>query len=99
MSTDRSGGGDLRRECNVGMSLYKETRERAVRSIKQYFVENMDEEVGDLKAGLLLDFFLEEIGPCVYNRAIADAQAYFQEKTVDLDGSCYQSEFTFWKKK
>ena len=97
MSTDRSGGGDLVREGNVGTSLSKETRQRAIRSIKQYFVENMDEEVGDLKAGLLLDFFLEEIGPCVYNRAITDAQAYFQDKTADLDGSCYQPEFAFWK--
>jgi len=32
----------------------------------------------------------------VYNRAIADAQAYFQERTVDLEGVCYEKEFTYW---
>ena len=53
-------------------------------------------EVGDLKAKLLLDFFLGEIGPIVYNSAIADAQAYFQGKVADLEGSCYEAEFGYW---
>ena len=57
----------------------------------------MDEEVGDLKAKLLLDFFLGELGPTVYNGAIADAQAYFQGKVADLEGSCYEAEFSYWR--
>jgi hypothetical protein len=35
----------------------------------------------------------------VYNKAIADAQAYFQERAVDLEGVCYEKEFTFWAPK
>lgn len=56
----------------------------------------MDEEIGDLQADLLLDYVLGEIGPTVYNRAIADAKAYFLLKTDDLDGSCYEPEFGYW---
>ena len=77
--------------------LPREARKQAVASIRRYFAEKLDEEIGELKAGLLLDYFLEEVGPAVYNRAIADAQAYFQEKTSDLDGSCYQPEFGYWR--
>ena len=56
----------------------------------------MDDEIGDLKAGLVMDFLLEEVGPCIYNRAIGDAQAYMQEKIVDIDGTCYEPEFGYW---
>jgi uncharacterized protein (DUF2164 family) len=81
----------------VAITLKKETRDRAIESIRRYVAENLDEEIGDLKAGLLLDFFLGEIGGCIYNRAIGDAQACFQEKVADLEGSRYEPEFAYWK--
>ncbi len=56
----------------------------------------MEDEIGDLKAELLLDYFLKEIGPIVYNQAIADAAAFFRERTADLDASCYEVEFGYW---
>ena len=34
-----------------------ETRERLIHSIQRYFREEMDDEIGELKASLLLDFF------------------------------------------
>ena len=63
-----------------------------------YAEENLDEEIGDLKATLFLDFCLREIGPSVYNQAIADAQIYLQERLIDLDGVCKQLEFGYWPK-
>jgi uncharacterized protein (DUF2164 family) len=68
-------------------------------SVKRYVVENLDAEAGDLKARLLLDFCLEEIGAVVYNQAIADAQAYMQGRVADLEAVCYADEFTFWPRK
>jgi uncharacterized protein (DUF2164 family) len=82
----------------MAITLSDDVRQRLTASIKRYFDENMDEEIGDLKASLLLDYCLQEIGPAIYNRAIADAQAYMQEKAVDLDGTCYEPEFAYWKK-
>ena len=58
----------------------------------------MDEEIGDLKAGLLLDYCLQEIGPAVYNQAIADAQSYFTGRVADLEGVCHEEEFGYWPK-
>jgi uncharacterized protein (DUF2164 family) len=82
----------------LAIKLAGESRARAIASIKRYFAEQMDDhEVGDLKADLLLGFFLQEIAPTVYNRAITDAQSYFQEKTADLEGSCYEPEFGYWQ--
>jgi hypothetical protein len=56
----------------------------------------LDEDAGDLKATLFLDFCLQEIAPSVYNRAIADAQAYFTGRVQDLEGVCYEPEFGYW---
>lgn len=82
----------------MAITLPDNTQKQLVASIKRYFDEKMEEEIGDLKADLLLDFFLKEIGPSVYNQAVADAQAFFQEKTADLDGACYEAEFGYWKR-
>jgi uncharacterized protein (DUF2164 family) len=82
------------------IELNRETTKALTASIQRYFREKleMEEEIGELKAGLLLDFCLKEICPTVYNLAIREAQAYMQEKVTDLDGTCFQVEMTYWKK-
>jgi uncharacterized protein (DUF2164 family) len=80
----------------MAITLSPETTRRLVASIKRYAVENLDEEIGDLKAGLLLDYVLKEIGPAIYNQAIADAQAYFTGRVADLEGVCHEPELGFW---
>ena len=80
----------------MAITFSRETHARLLASIKRYFLERDHEEVGELKASLLLDFFLKEIGPSIYNRAVADAQAYMQERVGDLDGSCYEPELGYW---
>jgi uncharacterized protein (DUF2164 family) len=70
----------------------------AIGSIQRYFSENMDEPIGQLEAGSLLSFILKEIGPMVYNKAIADAQARLQERVAELDVEVYEEEFSYWSK-
>jgi uncharacterized protein (DUF2164 family) len=74
-------------------------RKQAVAALQQYCAENLDEPIGDLKAGLLLDFILSELGPSVYNQAIADARAFFEERTSDLAAICFHDEFPTSRKK
>jgi len=83
-------------EINMAIKLSPETTKRLVASLKRYAAENLDEEIGDLKAGLFLDYCLAEIGPVVYNQAIADAQSYFTGRVADLEGVCHEAEFGFW---
>jgi uncharacterized protein (DUF2164 family) len=88
-----------RKEPGMAVKLADETEKRLVASIKRFFEEEMDEEVGDLKALRVLDFCLREIAPSVYNQAIADAQGYMTDRVADLSGSKYEAEFDYWKKK
>ena len=75
------------------IEINDDARKHAVAALREYFAANMDEEIGDLKAALLLDYILSELGPTIYNQAIADAQKFFEERTSDLSGVFYQTEF------
>jgi uncharacterized protein (DUF2164 family) len=55
-------------------------------------------DIGDLKATLVLEFFLKEIAPTVYNGAIADAQTFMRDRVADLDGACGAQEFGYWER-
>lgn len=77
----------------------REPKQKMIDSIRNYFQEEMDEEISELKATLLLDFFMEEIGPSIYNKAIGDATQYIQERAADMEGSLYEAEFAYWKRK
>jgi len=80
------------------IAISKQSRTDAIASLKRYFRENMPEPVGDLAAGLLLDFFLEEFGPVIYNQAISDAQKRMAEVVSELSGDLYVDEFQYWPK-
>lgn len=77
------------------IELPQQTRTDAIASLKRYFEENL-EPIGDLPAGLLLNYMLEEIGPVIYNRAIRDAQGRLTQRVADLDGELYADEFQYW---
>ena len=80
------------------IEISKQARADAIASIKRYFEENMPEPLGDLPSGLLLNFFMEEIGPAIYNQAIHDAQERMQQRAADLDGELYADAFQYWPK-
>ncbi|HEY1575609.1 MAG TPA: DUF2164 domain-containing protein [Terracidiphilus sp.] len=79
----------------VTLELNKLQRTAAISSLQRYFEENHD-PIGDLPAGLLLNFVLEEIGPVIYNQAISDAQTHLAQRVSDLNGELFADEFQYW---
>ena len=81
------------------LELSREARQQAISSIERYFVEHMDgQKIGNITAGALLGFFLEEIGPVLYNRGVADAQERLQARVAELDIEVHEEEFDYWRK-
>jgi uncharacterized protein (DUF2164 family) len=80
------------------VEIDKDARKEAIASIERYFKENMDEPIGNIAAGGLLGFFLEEIGPLIYNQAVADVQERLQARVSELDIEIHQDPFTYWRK-
>ncbi len=80
------------------LEISKSSRTEAIASLKRYSRENMPEPLGELGAGLLLDFFIEEVGPLIYNQAIADAQQRMAQLASELNGDLYTEEFQYWSR-
>ncbi|MBH1965659.1 MAG: DUF2164 domain-containing protein [Comamonadaceae bacterium] len=81
------------------IEIAPEARKQAVASIMRYFEENMEERIGNIAAGGLLGFFLEEVGPLVYNQAVADVQERLQQRVSELDLEVHEDEFQYWRKR
>jgi uncharacterized protein (DUF2164 family) len=82
----------------MDIELPKEARALALASIERWFKENADEPIGNIQAAALLNFFIEEIGPSIYNQAIAEAQEKMQMRVNELDIECHADEFRYWQK-
>lgn len=84
---------------HMAIELSKETRKAAVSSIERYFDANMEEKIGNVAADALLQFFIEEIGPSIYNKAVSDVQTRMQSRVMELDVEVYEDEFRYWNKR
>ena len=73
----------------MALELAADRRDHLVRTIRTFFLTEFDEDLSEFRADQLLDFFLRELGPPVYNQAVQDARAFFQRKLEDLEGEVY----------
>jgi uncharacterized protein (DUF2164 family) len=80
-------------------NLSKHEKSNAIRSIQRFFEEEIESDIGELQATLLLEFFSKELAPLAYNRGIDDAKHFLQAKAEDLVASCYEKPFSYWAKK
>ena len=77
------------------IELSKDVRAQAIASIERWFKENADEPIGNIQAAALLNFFIAEIGPSIYNQAVVDAQQRLQMRVAELDIECHADEFGY----
>lgn len=64
--------------------LTSEQKKEFIRKIKEFFLEERDEEIGELAANIYLDFILEHIAPIIYNAALDDAEQFMRLKLDDI---------------
>ncbi|MBP9905994.1 MAG: DUF2164 domain-containing protein [Rhodoferax sp.] len=81
------------------IELTKEARQQLITSIERYYLEERDEKIGNIAAAALLGFFLQELGPVVYNQAVSDVQERLQLRVSELDIEVHEDEYQYWRKK
>jgi uncharacterized protein (DUF2164 family) len=72
--------------------LSPERRSVLVDAIQRHVAEEFDEELSAFRAEQLLDFFVAELGPPVYNQGVRDAAGYVQAKLGDIEGEVFEVE-------
>jgi uncharacterized protein (DUF2164 family) len=80
------------------IELPKEHKTEALASLEKYLSENFEERVGNIAAGALLNFFIEEVGPSIYNKAVADVQERWTARVQELDLEIHEDEFQYWRR-
>ncbi len=73
---------NIKREFDM---LTKEERDKAIKDIISFYTIERDEEMDIIGAGEILDNFLQDIAPKVYNKAIEDAKKLFKLKSEEVD--------------
>lgn len=66
------------------VKLTKDETDRIVSKVKNYFNDELDQDIGGFEAEFLLEFFAKEIGSYFYNRGLLDAQTLVAEKAVEI---------------
>ncbi|QJD83206.1 DUF2164 domain-containing protein [Cohnella herbarum] len=74
------------------LKLPREEKDEIVRSVQAYFEDERSETIGALGAEQLIDFMIKELGPYLYNKALADARTVINEKYNQLDDELYTLE-------
>lgn len=69
-------------DSNIDLS--KETKDEMISLIQEYYEKEQDEQIGHLKAMLILDFFLEKLAPQIYNQGVEDAYTFISMKLDDV---------------
>ena len=72
--------------------LSPERRASLLRAVKAYFSAEFDEPLSDFRADGLLDLFVRELGPPIYNQGVHDACRFMQDKLADIEGEVYERE-------
>ncbi len=67
-----------------GVELSREQTELLVSKIKDYFEQELDQDIGGFEAEFLIQFLAREVGPYFYNKGLTDAQVLLNEKIEDL---------------
>jgi uncharacterized protein (DUF2164 family) len=83
-----SGGG----ETVIVLKIPREHKALLVNKIQSYFVTERSEEIGELAAGNLLDFMVEQLGPIIYNQAIRDARTVVMQQMERVEEELHALE-------
>ncbi len=71
-------------KTNPKIKLTNEKRRTMIESIQTYFYKERDEDLGDLAAGLILDFIMDELAPEIYNQGVYDSYSYMTERVDEI---------------
>lgn len=76
----------------IPIKLPREEKEELIARLQAYFEDERSESIGSLAAEQLLDFMIQELGPYLYNKGVADARILLNGKLAQLEDELYVLE-------
>jgi uncharacterized protein (DUF2164 family) len=66
------------------IELPKEKRDEMILKIKNFFLNERDEELGDLASIMIFEFITDELSAEFYNQGVYDSYKYMNDRCEDL---------------
>ncbi len=76
----------------MAVKLDEARRELLVSRLQGFYTQEFDEDLSAFRAEQVLDFFLDALGPQVYNQAVQDARGFMLRAMDDIDGEVHEPE-------
>lgn len=71
------------------ITLSPEQKKQLLDEIIYYFDTERDEKLGIIASESILDFFLNNLGRSIYNRALDDAKVWYTKRLEDVEADFY----------
>ncbi len=81
------------------ITLTQPETDEAIHSLKKYCAAELEREIGDLQAKLLLDYIVKEIAPLAYNQGVKHAEEFLRGRLEDLPATVFEPGLTYWRQK
>lgn len=75
---------------NRVIKLTDEQRKAIKEEIHAYYLDERGEDIGIILQEGLLDLFLEQLAPIIYNKALDDAKIWFTRRMDDINSDYYE---------
>lgn len=71
------------------VNLSEEQKKVIMDEIAYFFHSELEEEIGMLKQSQILDLFVEQLAPIVYNKALNDAMRWYKQQQDNMEADYY----------
>ncbi|HEX3075561.1 MAG TPA: DUF2164 domain-containing protein [Lachnospiraceae bacterium] len=78
-----------KKRATLGIDLSPEEKKKLLEEIVYYFETERDEKLGIIASEGILDFFLEDLGIFIYNKALEDAKKWYGKRMEDVEADYY----------
>ena len=69
----------------MDIKISKDDKEQIIAQIQAHFEMERGEELGIIGSEQLYEFFVQELGPYIYNQGVRDAKKMVNEKVMNID--------------
>lgn len=73
----------------LGIDLSPELKKQLLEEIVYYFETEREEKLGIIASEQILDFFMDNLGRFIYNKALDDAKFWYGQRMEDVEADFY----------
>ena len=79
----------IRKSINTVIQLSDEQKKQITDEIKAFYLDVRGDEIGIIEQQQILELFVEQMAPIVYNKALDDAQRWYRNQQNNMEADYY----------